>query len=74
MQCSRRLLLRRPPAFAKLVLDRGDEGASHVGCGSGLRVSGTELAAPGPRVLSEDQRRWLSANGIDWDAGPEEEN
>jgi hypothetical protein len=30
-QCSRRLLFRWPPAFDKIVLDRGDEWAAHIG-------------------------------------------
>jgi hypothetical protein len=69
-QCSRRLLVRRPPGFAKLVLDRGDEAASHAsGGGTGLRIGGTELHAGRPPGLPADQRDWLAAHGIDWDAG-----
>src|SRR5258708_38608511 len=37
--CARRLLLRRPPAFEKIVLKRGDERAAHVGGTGGLRVN-----------------------------------
>jgi hypothetical protein len=37
-QCSRRLLFRRPPAFEKTVLERGDEWATHVGSTSDLQM------------------------------------
>jgi hypothetical protein len=64
--CGRRLLLRRPPAFEKIVLERGDEWAAHVGSGP----AGPEIAAidalPG---LSAQAREWLAAHGIDWEAG-----
>jgi hypothetical protein len=39
IQCSRQILLRRPPAFEKIVLDRGDEAVGHAGGGSGLAVN-----------------------------------
>ena len=81
--CSRRLLLRRPPAFAKVVLDRGDEWAAHVGGGGGVRPAAPDVApegggtpastagvAPAERVeLPASDRDWLAAQGIQW--GPE---
>lgn len=36
--CGRRLLLSWPPAYKKIVLDPGDELASHSGGKGGLRV------------------------------------
>jgi hypothetical protein len=66
-QCSRRLLLRRPPAFEKVVLVRGDEAASHAAGGSGLRVEVTEVTPAGPADLSRDQYGWLAAHGIEWE-------
>jgi len=44
-RCSRRLRLRRPPAFEKIVLDPGDEWAAHVG-GTGGVEAGTVAASP----------------------------
>jgi hypothetical protein len=64
--CGRRLLLRRPPAFEKIVLERGDEWAAHVG-GS---VDGPRVAAVNTlRELSAQAREWLAAHGIDWETG-----
>src|SRR5437763_382010 len=62
-RCSRRLLLRRPPAFAKTVLDPGDETAPHVG-GTGGLAMGTARPEP-PGRLSGADRAWLSGQGID---------
>jgi hypothetical protein len=45
-RCGRRLRLRRPPAFEKIVLDPGDERAAHVGGTGGVRV-GPVAASPG---------------------------
>jgi hypothetical protein len=42
--CSRRLLLRWPPAFEKVVLDRGDEWAAHVGGSGGVRAGTADVA------------------------------
>lgn len=56
-QCGRRLLFRWPPAaFGKLVLDPGDELATHVGGGGS-----------GPGALPAEERGWLAAHGIEWD-------
>jgi hypothetical protein len=71
VQCSRRLLLRRPPAFQKVVLDRGNETAGHAAGGSGLRVGVTEVTPAGAADLSEDQHGWLAAHGIEWDTDGE---
>lgn len=64
--CGRRMLLRWPPHYEKLVLDYGDDSAIHVGGKGGLRV-GEAVVAPAPagEVPSAD-RRWLRDNGIDW--------
>jgi hypothetical protein len=68
-ECSRRLLFRRPPAFEKVVLDRGDEWAAHVGGGSGLNIAAAN-AAPRPRPdLRASDRDWLAAQGITWEPG-----
>jgi hypothetical protein len=64
--CGRRLLMRRPPDFAQIVLDRGDEAAAHVGGTGGMRVS-VSGARPAPRGLPAADRAWLAEQGIDWE-------
>jgi hypothetical protein len=44
--CGRRLVLRWPPAYAKVVLARGDERAEHTG-GTGQVHLGPLAVAPG---------------------------
>jgi hypothetical protein len=68
-QCSRRMLFRPPPAFEKVVLDRGDEWAAHVGGTGGLQVTAPNVA-PAARDLPASDLNWLAAEGIDW--GPED--
>ena len=60
--CGRRLLIRRPPEFEKIVLERGDERAAHVASAGGLRVAAME-AHP---ALPADDRGWLAEHGIEW--------
>ena len=64
--CSRRLLLRRPPAFERIVLDRGDEWAVHVGGTGGLRIGAVDTR-PAFGELSAQAREWLEAHGIEWE-------
>jgi hypothetical protein len=65
--CGRRMLLRWPPHYEKLILDHGDEAAIHVGGKGGLRV-GQVAVAPAPVAeVPEAERQWLQDNGIDWD-------
>lgn len=62
--CSRRLLMRPPPDYARLVLDHGDDAAEHVG-GTQVRIVGqVEVDTVTPE---EGDRDWLASNGIDWD-------
>jgi hypothetical protein len=65
-QCARRILLRRPPAFAKIVLDRGDETAGHAGGGSSVTVSLATAPALAAEI-TDDQRSWLADHGIAWE-------
>jgi hypothetical protein len=67
-QCSRRLLLRRPPAFEKVVLDRGNELATHVGGAGGLQVAAAKAASAHRGDLPASDRGWLESQGIDWGA------
>ncbi len=64
-RCGRRLLLRWPPHYEKLVLEPGDMTAIHVGGQGGVRA-GSLTAGP---ALAGVDREWLTGNGIDWD-GP----
>jgi hypothetical protein len=67
-QCSRRLLLRWPSAFEKIVLDRGDEWAAHVGAGR-LPTVAAQAGTADPAALPEEDRSWLAAHGIGWEPG-----
>jgi hypothetical protein len=64
--CSRRLLIRRPPEFEKVVLDRGDEWVAHVGSTGGLRIAAMQTRPGDP---PPDDRGWLAEHGIEW--GPD---
>jgi hypothetical protein len=64
-RCSRRLLLRRPPASAKTVLDPGDETAPHVGGTGGLVMGAARPQPPATGGLSGADRAWLTEQGID---------
>jgi hypothetical protein len=66
-RCGRRMLLRWPPHYAKLVLEHGDITAIHVGGKGGVQVTGiTASPVPAEDVAGADQE-WLRENGIDWD-------
>lgn len=67
-QCGRRLLLRWPPAFEKVVLERGDEWAAHASAASDLRPV-IEARRAGPGGLAARDRGWLAEHGIDWEPG-----
>ena len=68
-ECSRRLLLRRPPQFEKTVLERGDEWAAHVGGTGGLQPTVMNPHRAEPGNLRPGDRAWLSEHGIDWGSG-----
>lgn len=73
-ECGRRMLLRWPPHYERLVIEHGDVTAVHVGGKGGVRVSGISIApVPATEVASEvagSERDWLRDNGIDWDGTP----
>ena len=65
--CGRRMLLRWPPDYEKLVLEHGDDTAVHVGGKGGLRM-GQAVVAPAPTTdVPTAERQWLHDIGIDWD-------
>ena len=65
-ECSRRLLFRWLPTFEKVVLDRGDAWAAHVGGSSGLQIAAANVAPPEGADLRASDRNWLAAQGIKW--------
>ena len=69
--CGRRLLLRWPPEYQKLVLEPGEEYATHTGATAGVQLGPLEVVAAddSPAGPGSDWQRWLADNRIDWD-GP----
>jgi hypothetical protein len=66
-ECSRRLLMRRPPAFEQFVLDRGDEWAAHVGGTGGIQPSRIQARPDSLADPSDGDRGWLAEHGITWE-------
>lgn len=66
--CGRRVLLRWPPDYQKLVLAEGDLSAVHTGGKGGFRLSGVAVTPEPAAPIRESERSWLHDNGIDWDA------
>lgn len=65
--CGRRMLLRWPPHYEKLVLEHGDDSVIHVGGKGGLHV-GETVVTPAPAAeVPRAERQWLRDIGIDWD-------
>ena len=64
--CGRRMLLRWPPAYERLVMEHGDVNVIHVGGKGGVQVGDVALT-PAPDVPGSDLQ-WLQDNGIDWEA------
>ncbi|MDP4503220.1 hypothetical protein [Nonomuraea turcica] len=68
--CGRRLLIRWPPHFERLVLEPGDDTAIHTGTQGDITID-LLSAAPAPEITPDAEARdqhWLRDNGIDWDA------
>ena len=63
--CGRRMLLRWPPHYEKLVLDHGDSSAVHVGGKGGVKMG--DIAVTSASDVPTGERQWLRENGIDWD-------
>jgi DNA-directed RNA polymerase subunit RPC12/RpoP len=72
-RCGRRVVMRPPPDYAKVVLVPGDEYAIHVGGKGGVRVGRLEVIraeeSPAMKAPDIDWRRWLEDHDIAWD-GP----
>jgi hypothetical protein len=65
-ECSRKLLLRRPPEFEQIVLERGDEWIAHSGGAGGLQPAQFTTRAVSLSSPSESERGWLADHGIAW--------
>jgi hypothetical protein len=61
-QCGRRTLMRWEPGYERVVLDVGDDLATHFGGRSRIRTSADEIR-PEVRECDVD---WLRGLGIDW--------
>jgi hypothetical protein len=64
--CGRRMLLRWPPNYEKLVLEHGDDAVVHVGGKGGLRVGKAEVTPAAEPDVPAGEQQWLRDNGIDW--------
>ena len=65
--CGRRMLLRWPPHYEKLVLEHGDDTVVHVGGKGGLRVDEAVVTQAPQLDVPSAERQWLREHGIDWD-------
>lgn len=65
--CGRRMLLRWPPDYEKLVLEHGDDNAIHVGGKGGVRADQVVVAPARSAEVPSTEREWLHDIGIDWD-------
>ena len=57
--CGRRFLLSWPPAYEKIVLEAGDEYATHTGGKGGLRMQPPQIGEVEEPILSEELRAAL---------------
>ncbi len=64
--CGRRMMLRWPPHYEMVILERGNENAVHVGGKGGLQVGGTTVEAR-PETVTGKDAQWLRDNGINWE-------
>jgi hypothetical protein len=70
--CGRRLVMRPPPHYQKVVLERGDESAIHVGGKGGVHIGQLAVTSTGAGAAQAEERawrEWLDSVGIEWD-GP----
>lgn len=57
--CGRRFLLSWPPAYEKIILEAGDEYATHTGGKGGLRMQPPQIGEAEEPTLSEELRAAL---------------
>jgi len=71
--CGRRVLMRWPPAYEKVLLEAGDEAAIHSGAKGGLRMSPPQIDETAEESgLSEELRAALeqTLENVDLDDSP----
>jgi hypothetical protein len=54
--CGRRMIMQWPPKYKKIVLEPGDEQASHAGGKGGLQIGNTLIAPAEDSLLAEQSR------------------
>ncbi len=62
--CGRRILLRLPPTNEMIIVERGDQYASHSGSTGGLRIGPVQVAqrdAERDEISEESLRLWIKA-------------
>jgi hypothetical protein len=64
--CGRRMVLRWPPRYEKLVLDRGDDSVAHVGGKGGVAMAGVGVAVTTSVPVGDRDRDWLDEIGVVW--------
>lgn len=65
--CGRRMLMRWPPRFERVVLEEGDGTAVHAGAKGGALMRKSEVTQAVSTDVPDSELRWLHSNGIDWD-------
>jgi hypothetical protein len=70
-ECGRHFVIRWPPNYDRLVLDPGDESATHFGRKGDAVIRHIQVSPASnepPAAPDEDAwLRWLRENGMDWD-------
>jgi hypothetical protein len=69
-RCGRHFIVRWPPDYDRLVLEAGDESATHLGRKGEVslrRMEATPASGDPPGAAEDAWRRWLRENGMDWD-------
>jgi hypothetical protein len=54
--CGRRMIMQWPPKYKKIVLEPGDEQASHAGGTGGLQMGGAQIASAEDSLSTEEPR------------------
>ena len=58
-KCGRRFLMHWPPEYSKVVLEVGDETASHVGGKGGLQIGAVKVEEHDDSSLPDALQPWL---------------
>ena len=58
-KCGRRFLMHWPPEYSKVVLEVGDETASHVGSKGGLHIGTVNVELRNDSSVADGLQPWL---------------